>query len=116
MNELERQKQIRLYYAQIGVMLWRNNVGSLQDKDGRWVRFGLANDSRGMNKHVKSSDLIGITPVIIGPEHLGKVIGQFTAYEVKSPNWKWKGNERELAQLEFHKLVKAYGGLGEFII
>ena len=106
--------RLRLQVAKQGGLLWRNNVGALQDKDGRFVRFGLANESAAVNKKVKSSDYIGIIPTTILPEHIGLVIGQFCAIEVKAPGWKYKGTERELAQQKYLALVTSRGGLARF--
>ena len=45
---------VRLEAARKRILLWRNNVGALSDKDGRFVRYGLANDSQAVNKRIKS--------------------------------------------------------------
>jgi len=101
---------IRLIASQRGSILWRNNNGAITDDSGRHVRFGLGNDSVKINKYFKSSDLIGITPVTIN----GKMLGIFTAIEVKKPGWKWVGNEREQAQWKYMAVVKKYGGFATF--
>lgn len=59
----------------LGVKLFRNNVGRLQDRRGRWVQYGLC---------VGSSDLIGYLPVTITQEHVGKTLAVFVAIEAKS--------------------------------
>jgi hypothetical protein len=114
LTETGVSKRERLKYAGAGGILWRNNVGALQDIEGRWVRYGLANDSKQMNEQVKSSDLIGVQPVTITLQHVGKVIGQFVAVETKAPDWIWAGTAREWAQHKFHQLVVAKGGVGKF--
>jgi len=114
LTETGVSKLERLKFAEAGGLLWRNNVGALQNIHGEWVRYGLANESSAMNKKVKSSDLIGIMPVIIQPHHVGQILGQFVAIETKHPDWVWKGTERELAQNQFHELVRAMGGIGRF--
>ena len=54
---------IRLEAAQAGHLLWRNNVGACVDTRGRYIRYGLANESKAVNANIKSSDLVGITPM-----------------------------------------------------
>lgn len=115
MNERDVQNQIRLEAAQKNILLWRNNVGVMQDLTGRPVRFGLANDSAKMNKNVKSSDLIGLRPVLITPAHVGTIMGQFIAREVKPDTWAYRGTDKEKAQLKFLNIVTKYGGDAAFV-
>ncbi len=112
-SEAAGQSEIRLAATQWGGVLWRNNVG-VWDDDGVPVRYGLANDSAKLNKKVKSSDLIGMLPMIIGQEHVGKMLAVFCAIECKRAAWKWGGNLREVAQQRFHNIVKASGGVAGF--
>jgi len=114
LSEGATQGAIRLEARRRGATLWRNNVGVLPDRMGRPVRFGLANDSAKLNERVKSSDLIGITPVKIGAAQLGRVLGVFTAVECKRGVWGWTGTGREKAQRRFIDLVRLYGGLAQF--
>lgn len=106
---------VRIEASQKGCLLWRNNVGVLKDERGVPVRYGLANDSVKVNKHLKSSDLIGIRSIRIQQKHVGSMIGQFTAREVKKSDWEYKGTERERAQLNFLVLVNSYGGNACFV-
>jgi hypothetical protein len=85
-------------------------VGVAVDNRGQYVRYGLANESQAVNRRIKSSDLVGIRPVTIGPQHVGKVMGQFIAREVKRPGWTYRGNSHETAQLRYLELVLALGG------
>lgn len=114
MSEAAAQSQIRLAAAQQGITLWRNQSGACYDDTGRLIRYGLANDSAQLNRRLKSSDLIGITPILIEPRHLGHRVGVFTAVEVKHPGWKRPGNDRERAQAEFIRIVREKGGLAGF--
>lgn len=107
-------KKVRLEAASKGCILWRNNVGVLKDETGAPVRYGLANDSAKMNKNVKSSDLIGIRPVLITPAHVGHVIGQFIARETKAADWRFTATEHELAQQRYLAIVIAHGGDAQF--
>lgn len=113
-SEAAAQKEIRLAAAQSGARLWRNNNGACKAEDGRQIRFGLGNDSSKVSKVFKSSDLIGITPRMVGPQDVGKVFGLFTAVEVKKPGWSYKGTDREEAQLAFITFIAAHGGLAQF--
>ena len=115
MNEQGVVTLTRLAYAAMGWLMWRNNVGACQDDHGNFIRYGLANESKQMNKKIKSSDLIGIRPVVITQEMVGTTIGQFVALEVKKPGWVYKGTAREVAQWEFIKLVNNNGGHASFI-
>jgi hypothetical protein len=114
MSEAAVQSRIRLEAARLGYGLWRNNVGVLEDRNGRPVRFGLANDSAQVNRVLKSGDLIGIRPVLIGPEHVGKTIGQFVSREIKEGSWRYGGTEREVAQQNWALRVNSLGGDARF--
>lgn len=98
-----------------GDRVFRNNVGAGKLETGSFLRWGLANDSEAMNKVIKSSDLIGVHRFLIGPEHVGHVVGQFDAVEMKKEDWTYTGSEEEQAQLAFLNLVVALGGRGRFI-
>lgn len=113
-NESWVGSNLRLSVAKSGGLLWRNNVGAMQDDSGRVVRYGLANESRKMNQQIKSSDYIGIIPTTILPNHVGLVVGQFVAYETKKPGWRWTGTDREKAQMKFLELVTSKGGHATF--
>lgn len=115
MSESAVLTRLRLRGSQQGLTLLRNNSGAAEGADGRQIRFGLGNDSAKINKHSKSSDLIGITPTLITKEMVGKVIGQFTAIEAKRGDWCYTGKAREVAQLNFILLVASLGGLATFL-
>lgn len=90
--------------------VWRNNVGAGRIEDGRFLRWGLANDYAGLNTVIKSGDLIGLRPVLITNEHVGAVIGQFISREIKAANWHYTGTGREPAQLAWIELINSMGG------
>lgn len=113
-SESNVQSRIRLEAAKKGLHLWRNNVGGCVDENGNYIRYGLANDSKRLNEIIKSSDLIGIRPRLIEQHHVGQVIGQFVAREVKAEGWHFTGTEREEAQKRFIELVLANGGDARF--
>lgn len=109
-NEAAVQANIRLEASHAGARLFRNNVGATMDERGNHIRYGLANDSKQMNEMIKSSDLIGIRPVLITQALVGHTIGQFMAREVKAPSWAFTGTKREIAQLKFIELITSMGG------
>lgn len=114
-SEAAIQTRIRLEASQKGMRLWRNNVGATYTAEGTFIRYGLANDSKQMNAHVKSHDLIGIRPVVITQDHVGCTIGQFVSREVKRGDWTYLGNESERAQLRFAEIVVSLGGDAAFV-
>lgn len=115
MNETELQKLIQLEASKRGIRLWRNNMGATYDQTGRFIRYGLANESAAVNKVLKSGDLIGITPKIISPDDIGHTVGVFTSIEVKRPGWQYRGHGREPAQQAWANLVLSLGGIAKII-
>lgn len=106
-SEAAVQQQIRLEASRRGVALWRNNRGAAMDERGVPVRYGLANDSKELDARIKSSDLIGVTPLC--------GLAVFTSYEVKRRGWRYAGTPREVAQLAWIDLIKRLGGIAKFI-
>ncbi len=102
-SEAAVQSEIRLYAAEVGITLWRNNSGVFKDERGIPIRFGLANDSAKLNKEVKSADLIGVVPD-----------GRFIAVECKREGWRWSGTKEEIAQERFLQIVREHAGVGFF--
>lgn len=97
-----------------GLILLRNNSGAFKNERDQWVRFGLGNVSTQFNKEYKSSDYIGIYPLYITPQYVGRTIGVFTAVETKKAAWKYAGTDEERAQGKFIDVVVANGGIGLF--
>ena len=97
MSEQQTQQQIRLALSRGPVRLWRNNTGTLLDRQGRPVTFGLCKGS---------SDLIGLRSVTIGPKHVGQTLAVFAAVEVKAPKGRTTAE-----QGAFIEQVTAMGGL-----
>jgi len=110
-SEADMSNRVRLEASRHGILLWRNNLGAVHTADGRFIRYGLANDSAALNARIKSSDLIGIQPIEVD----GRTIGRFVAIEVKKSGWKFHDTARERAQLKFLELVEMNGGRGFFI-
>lgn len=115
MSESALQSHVRLEAARRGVYLWRNNSGALPDARGVPVRFGLGNDSPKINEVLKSSDLIGIMPLLIEPRHVGMRLGVFMSPELKDPGWIGARNQRERAQENWINLINANGGRAGFV-
>lgn len=116
MKEAAIIAKIRLNASKNGWHLWRNNVGATYTKSGDFIRFGLANDSKALNSRLKSSDLIGIKPLKITHEMVGKTLGVFVAREIKHGKWKYVGTQHEEAQLNFINLINSLGGDAKFIV
>lgn len=111
-DESEVQQLIQIEAAKFGVILLRNNSGAMKDDTGRVVRYGLGNISP--KQETKSSDLIGITTIVITPQMVGKTVGIFTAVEVKKEGWTKITNERERHQSNFLTWVAKRGGIAFF--
>jgi hypothetical protein len=116
-NEASVQQRTRIEHCQATTgQIWRNNTGVFFNEAGQPVRCGLANESKAENAEIKSSDLIGITPVLILPHMVGYSLGVFTAYEIKAPGWHLTpGDKRGLAQQRFHDIVRAACGFAGFV-
>lgn len=97
MSEQRIQQEIRLALGNGPGRLWRNNTGTLPDRQGRPVRFGLCKGS---------SDLIGLRSITIGPEHVGQTMAVFAAVEVKTATGRITPDQQA-----FIDAVAAMGGL-----
>ena len=114
-SEAAGAAQMRLAAGRAGVPLFRNNSGAMTDQTGRLIRFGLGNESPALNARWKSSDLIGLLPVLVQPSHVGKTLGVFLAVETKKPGWRLTpGDKRGQAQAAFLQSVRGFGGVGGF--
>lgn len=84
-----------------GVRLFRNSVGALADRFGKWIEYGLGKGT---------SDLIGWKSVRVTQGMVGKNIAVFVAIEVKVPGS--RTNKERMAQQEnFLMAVHAAGGI-----
>lgn len=117
-SESNVQARTRLKAVTKRWRLWRNNRGAGKLDSGSYVRFGLANDSKGLGDVLKSGDLIGWRPVLITQDMVGKVLAQFVSVENKHEGWKMPANtmdEELLAQIRWADLVNKEGGYAVFI-
>lgn len=96
MSEMAVLRRILEACARGEVRLFRNNVGALEDKTGRVVRYGLCKGS---------SDLIGYRTVEITPDMVGQRLAVFVALEVKD-----KGR-LTAEQAQFLEVVRRAGGI-----
>lgn len=128
LSEAAVQTAIRIRAGELGIILFRNNVGACVDDTGRMIRYGLANDSAQMSKRIKSGDLIGIarrtvrfSNAINAPCALS--LGVFLSVECKREDWQGgfpnpidpaKFNDRERAQQTWIDLVRKNGGCAGF--
>lgn len=108
------QSAVRLAAPAAGMRLFRNNVGALLDRRGVLVRFGLANDTKALNRQIKSGDLIGWRRIVITPAHVGSMVAQFVSIETKHEGWTYRGDEHEEAQQRWALLVAGEGGYAKF--
>lgn len=116
MSESGVQSRVRLEAAKAGVYLWRNNVGAGKlAEGGRFIRFGLANDSAALNKAVKSADLIGGRPIVITQAMVGHRVLQFWSREIKRADWHYTGTMEECAQLQWATLINGLGGNAKIV-
>lgn len=117
MRENSVAQRMQLEAAQLNILTMRNNVGACEDATGRFIRYGLMNESIKQNKEIKSSDYIGITPTWCFVDGIGwGYLGVFTALETKASGWKFSAaDERAVAQDKFHQIVRGYGGYAGFV-
>ena len=80
------------------VVLFRNNVGQYQAKDGSHVRYGICNPG--------GSDLIGWKSIVVTQNMVGQRLAVFVAIEVKTPT-----GVTSDAQSHFIEQVVQAGGL-----
>jgi hypothetical protein len=114
-SESNVQTREQLKCAKKGIWALRNNSGAFKEKTGRLVRYGLGNTSKKFNAVCKSSDLIGVEPVLITPDMVGQTIGRFYARECKPEGWVFNPNDaHEVAQRRFISKVNELGGNAAF--
>ncbi len=103
MKETGIMKDIMLALSGVGrgldvVRCFRNNIGALEDKRGRWVTYGVCNPG--------GSDLIGWRSLVISTTMVGERVAVFAAVEVKRP-----GERPTQDQSRFLHAVSQAGGI-----
>jgi hypothetical protein len=86
--------------------LWRNTVGRLQDRHGRYITYGLG---------IGSSDLIGYQVRVIRPEDVGQKVAVFAAIEVKKPGRDTTQADHLRRQQSWIDAVVCDGGIGRIV-
>jgi hypothetical protein len=102
MSEAQLQAEARVLASKLGAIVYRNNVGSWLDKNGRKVAYGVCNPG--------GSDLIGIMPIKVTQEMVGSTIGRFVAIEIKDA-----GKKPTKDQEMFLNIIKNNGGIAGYI-
>lgn len=101
-------KKVQIVAGKIGSILLRNNRGKFRTLDGkRIVAAGL--EAPG------SSDLVGVTPVLVTPEMVGCTLGVATFAEVKRRDWTKPSAEHEKDQENFIIQMEKLGAFAFFI-
>jgi hypothetical protein len=73
------------------------------------------NDSKELNRIIKSADLIGGRKVLITPEMVGQIILQFYSVECKEADWVFNPNDpHTAAQLRWAEYINSRGGYAVF--
>ena len=98
-SEKRVEQEIQLSLSKVKTITFRNAVGVGYTKDGSMFNYGLCKGS---------SDLIGITPVTITEDMVGKTIGVFTAIEIKKSRTGYKASD---IQKRFIDMVNNNGGI-----
>lgn len=114
-TEQDVQNLSRLEESKLGNKQFRNQIGAMRTPEGRFIRFGLGNESARLNAVIKSGDFVGIQEKVITQEMVGSTIGQFTSREYKKPNWKYSGTDREKAQVRWANMINRMGGDAKFV-
>ena len=96
-SEQTIQQQIRIACSKGVCRLFRNNTGTLVDRNGRPVQFGLCKGS---------ADLIGWTTRTITAEMVGTTVAVFTSIEVKTATGSLRPEQRQWLDT-----VQAAGGV-----
>lgn len=98
MKESNIQRLIMLATSEAGATMFRNNIGAYTTPEGYRVKYGVGNPG--------GADLIGITPVTITPDMVGRTVGVFTAIEVKT-----KIGKPTEQQINFRRVILENGGI-----
>lgn len=99
MGEGDIYRAIMVALSKLGARVFRNQVGTYELKDGRWLSSGLCTGS---------SDLIGWHSVTITPEMVGRPVAIFVAIETKTNDRRSRTTQEQEA---FINIVLQAGGI-----
>ncbi|WP_445505039.1 hypothetical protein [Microvirga sp. G4-2] len=104
---------ILLRASEMGARLFRQNTGMAWV--GKVIRNGhqvVVTEARPFHAGlcVGSSDIIGITPVLVTPDMVGKTVGVFTAYEAKTGKLQATADQKR-----FIEMVRKLGGIAKVV-
>ena len=116
--EAKASQSVRLRATAWGARVFRNNSGVLLNEVGVPVRFGVGNESKEINKKMKTGDFIGWTPITITQDMVGKQVAVFTNIEAKAVGFKhrktYPAGSRENGQQNFNNIVNLANGIAGF--
>ncbi|QHJ79216.1 MAG: hypothetical protein [Caudoviricetes sp.] len=96
--------------SQSGAMIWRNQVGTFYTRSGAPVKVG----------NVGAADSLGVVPIVITQDMVGKTIGVAIACEFKAKRGR-QSDEQKMWQANFEKrggkyaLIRSPDQIVEFI-
>lgn len=110
MKESNIQALVLMKASEIGCRMFRVNVGQAWtgNKIYRKGRDVFITDARPFKVGVPNGfhDIVGLTPVVITQEMVGRTVAVFTTGEIKT-----KTGQASKEQLNFRDLVLEYGGI-----
>jgi len=95
-------QRVRLKASELGAILWRNNCGAYKSESGHYIKYGVASPG--------GSDLLGMIPMVVTQDMVGKMIAIFTAFEIKK-----EGGRITPEQQLFINIVEKNGGIAAII-
>lgn len=98
MSETLIVKKILLALSSSGTMAFRNNTGAYKSAAGHFIKYGVGGAG--------GSDILGLTPITITQEMIGKRVAVFTAIEAKT-----KTGKATEQQKNFISAIKKQGGI-----
>lgn len=93
-------------------LTWRNNRGTAETKNGRFIRFGIPEPrGREIDDDMKGSDRIGFEQIVITADMIGKTLAVFKGIEIKGA-----GDRLKPGQIAWHNFLIDHGARSEIWI